>query len=282
MPSGVRNTAGLDERVKMKYSIDHDLHIHSYLTPCAGHPPTQNAENILAYGKRMKMKELCITDHFWDSENVPVMETSWFKNYNYPYVSKILPFPEDSEVRLHLGCETDMDLLFNVGVSDKLYDKLEFIIVATSHMHAPGWTVKSGKMSVSDRAALYMERNHRLLDMDLPFRKVGLAHFTCSLIVGECEGTSFEILDHISDGEYRELFDRAASLGMGIELNMTFDEIRSESCLRPYRIAKECGCRFYLGSDAHTLGGFDSAERRFTAMIDALALTEDDKFRVFE
>ena len=136
--------------------------------------------------------------------------------------------------------------------------------------------------SVKDRAALYMERNHRLLDMDLPFHKVGLAHFTCSLIVGECEGTSFEILDHISDGEYRELFDRAAGLGMGIELNMTFDEIRSESCLRPYRIAKECGCRFYLGSDAHTLGGFDSAERRFTAMIDALALTEDDKFRVFE
>jgi len=265
----------------MKYQIDHDYHIHSYLTPCAGHPPAQNAENILAYGKRMGMKHLCITDHFWDSENVSPMESAWFKNYGYPYVSRILPLPADEECKLHLGCETDMDLFFNVGVSDKLYDKLEFIIVATSHLHAPGWTVREDNTSVADRAAIYMERNHKLLDMDLPFRKVGLAHPTCELIDYKCTGSYLDILNYVTDKEYRELFSRAAAVGMGIELNMTLEEASQEAALRPYRIAKDCGCKFYLGSDAHTPGGLEGARERFEIMINALELSENDKFRLF-
>jgi histidinol phosphatase-like PHP family hydrolase len=267
--------------MKMEYLIDHDYHIHSYLTPCAGHPPAQNAENILKYGKGMGMKHLCITDHFWDSENVLPMESAWFKNYNYPYISRILPFPEDGECKLHLGCETDMDLSFNIGVSEKLYDKLEFIIVATSHLHGQGWTITEDNITVKDRAALYLERNHRLLDMDLPFHKVGLAHFTCSLIDYKCQGSNIDILNHITDLEYRELFSRAAKAGMGIELNTEPYEAENEATLRPYRIAKECGCKFYLGSDAHTPEAFNTAGERFRSVIDALELTEEDKFRPF-
>ncbi len=265
----------------MKYTVDHDYHIHSYLTPCAKHPPEQNSENILAYGKSHGMKNLVITDHFWDSENIAPLEGAWFKNFGYPYIEKILPFPIDGECKMHLGCEVDMDLLFRVGISDKLYDKLEFIIVATSHLHAPGWTVPKDNITVADRAALYMERNHRLLDTDLPFHKVGLAHFTCELINANCDGSNIDIINHITDAEYRELFSRAAAKGMGIELNMSMSEIAAKDNFRPYRIAKECGCKFYLGSDAHTLSGFTNAKWRFESMIDALELTEDDKFTPF-
>ena len=48
--------------------------------------------------------------------------------------------------------------------------------------------------------------------------------------------------------------------------------------LRPYRIAKECGCKFYLGSDAHSPGGLDAAKPIFEKVIDLLELTEEDKF----
>ena len=51
------------------------------------------------------------------------------------------------------------------------------------------------------------------------------------------------------------LFKKAADLGVGIELNsfdMNFAEEEAETVLRPYRIAKKCGCKFYLGSDAHS------------------------------
>lgn len=263
----------------MKFKIDHDYHIHSYLTPCAGHPPAQNAKTILEYGKKNGLQHLCITDHFWDTENLPPMETAWFKKYDYSYIKQILPFPEDSECRMHLGCETDMDMFFTVGVSEKLYDKLDFIIVATSHLHGRRWTIREENVSVADRAALYMERNHRLLDTDLPFHKVGLAHFTCSLMEYKSDGTYLDILNHITDAEYREFFERAAKAGLGIELNCNRKEISVEAVLRPYRIAKECGCKFYLGSDAHTPDDFAGAIERFSAMIDALGLSEEDKFR---
>lgn len=265
----------------MKYQIDHDYHIHSRLSPCAGRPPEQSAENILAYGKRMGMKDLIITDHFWDAENIPPMENSWFKRYGYPYIEQILPFPEDADCRMHLGCEVDMDLSFRIGLSDKLYDKLAFIIVATSHLHAPGWTLPVDNISVADRAALYMERNHKLLDADMPFHKVGIAHFTTELISSNSDGTGVDIINHITDAEYREMFSRAAAKGVGIELNMSLSEVADTANLRPYRIAKECGCKFYLGSDAHVLRNFDNARARFEAMINALELTEDDKFRLF-
>ena len=43
------------------------------------------------------------------------------------------------------------------------------------------------------------------------------------------------------------------------------------------RIAREEGCRFYLGSDAHTPAELAKAKANFEAIIDLLGLTEDDK-----
>jgi histidinol phosphatase-like PHP family hydrolase len=47
------------------------------------------------------------------------------------------------------------------------------------------------------------------------------------------------------------------------------------------RIAKKKGCKFYLGSDAHHPAPLDAARERFEAIVDALDLTEEDKFRPF-
>ena len=46
-------------------------------------------------------------------------------------------------------------------------------------------------------------------------------------------------------------------------------------------IALDCGCRFYLGSDAHHPAELDAAPARFTAIVDALGLTEDVRFDPF-
>ena len=123
-----------------------------------------------------------------------------------------------------------------------------------------------------------------MLDADLPHHKVGLAHFTDGLIYPG--GKNIDVLKNIPDSEYRRLFGRAAALGMGIELNMpaakadlrvmTWDEDADE--LRVYMIAKEMGCKFYFGSDAHTVPGLGWAKRNAERIIDLLSLEEDDKF----
>lgn len=261
-----------------KFVIDHDLHLHSQLSLCSN-DPEQTAEALLDYGVREGLSHICVTDHYWD-ENVPGA-SGWYAAQNYAHVAEILPLPVSEQCAFHFGCEIDMDQFRTVGISDKMLDAFEFIIIPTSHLHMTGFTIDAQDTSPTRRAQLYLQRNHALLDMDLPFSKIGLAHFTCSLMARNCEGSRDDILNAITDAEYAELFARVAKSGMGVELNMALTDPQSAHTMRPYRIAKEQGCKFYLGSDAHHPKGLDAARARFEAAIDALDLCEDDKFRPF-
>ena len=258
----------------MKFQIDHDLHIHSQLSACSKHPE-QTPEYILNYAKSNGLKHICLTDHFWD-EDVPGA-SDWCRQHNFAHISKALPLPKADGIRFDFGCECDFDKNLNLTATRKNIDKLDFIIVATSHLHMAGYTIDADVKHVADRAKVYMQHNHALLDMDLPFHKMGLAHFTSILLSWDGIGTNDELLNSITDSEYAELFERIAASGMGVELNMSVDEAHNEANLRIYRIARDRGCKFYLGSDAHKPAELSRAMTKFNAIVDALDLTEDDK-----
>ena len=59
---------------------------------------------------------------------------------------------------------------------------------------------------------------------------------------------------------------------------MNFSDDEAEQVLRMFKIAKKCGCKFYLGSDAHTNKGFEGVNEIFERAIKLLELTEEDKF----
>lgn len=72
-----------------------------------------------------------------------------------------------------------------------------------------------------------------------------------------------------------------AKLGVGIELNAgDMRIVDEETVLRIYKTAKKCGCKFYLGSDAHHPKNFDNAKQIFERAVTLLELSEDDKFVV--
>jgi len=259
----------------MKYVIDHDLHIHSQLSLCSGHPE-QTTARILKYAKEMGFKKICLTDHFWDDRVDGASD--WYKAQNFAHISKALPLPKEEGITFGFGCETDFDRYMTLGITPETMEKLDFIIVPTNHLHMKGFTIAADVTGVKARARLFMERNHALLDMKLPFEKIGLAHFTCSLIASGCEGSHEDIFGAIPDSSFAELFERIAAVGMGLELNLPLPDCSSEAILRPYRIAKACGCKFYLGSDAHGPEALMGARARFEAITESLGLTEDDKF----
>ena len=69
------------------------------------------------------------------------------------------------------------------------------------------------------------------------------------------------------------------------KLIMVMDYIRKFSEENGYtpsvrEIAKECGCKFYLGSDAHHPEKLDLDITMFQRAIDYLGLEEKDKFRI--
>ena len=264
----------------MKYIIDNDLHIHSQLSSCSS-DPEQNPARILQYAEENGLKTVCITDHFWD-DLVPGA-SQWYAPQDFAHISQAKPLPQSEKVRFLFGCETDLDMFLTLGVSRERLDEFDFIIIPTTHMHMKEFTItpEDGASSES-RAKAWVKRLDTVLNMDLPFHKVGIAHLTCRLIDRNLESWR-KILGLLPEEELYRLFTKAAALGVGIELNasdMCSADEDADLVLRPYRIAKKCGCKFYLGTDAHHPASFEGMKETFNRVIDLLDLQESDKFRI--
>lgn len=262
----------------MKYIIDNDLHIHSQISLCSADSGQTN-ERILCYALENGMKTICLTDHFWD-ETVEGA-SNWYKQQNYGHISAAKPLPQEENVRFLFGCETELNKNLTLGISKKTIDLFDFVVIPTTHFHMTGYTLSEEEAhNANNRADAWVRRLDAVLGMDLPFHKIGIAHLTCGLMAQNRE-EYLEILKIISREKMKRLFKKAAELGVGIELNysdMNFADKEKDIVLKPYRIAKECGCKFYLGSDAHHPEQLDVAKTIFERAIDLLELTEEDKF----
>lgn len=260
----------------MKYRIDHDLHIHSYLSSCS-RDPEQNPDAILRYAEANRMSTVCLTDHYWDSA-VPGA-SDWYKPQNFDHIREALPLPQGEETAFLFGCETDLKKDMTLGIPPERFSDFDFIIIPTTHLHMIGFTIaEADKDSLDRRAELWVERLDQLLDRDLPFSKIGIAHLACGLI---SKKGHLPVLDRIPSDEMERVFSKAEARGCGIELNaddFTFADADADRVLRMFRIAKGCGCKFYLGSDAHHPASLDRAVPLFERAIDLLALEETDKF----
>ena len=197
----------------MEFLIDHDYHIHSRLSLCSG-CDEQTPENLVKYAEQNGFSRMVLTDHFWD-ETIP-SGFAWYEAQDYPHVSLNLPLPRSGKVCFKFGCETDMDRNFRIGITNEMVEKFDFVVIPTTHIHMKNFTYNEADESLLCRRALYVHRFARLLEQNLPRRKIGLAHPTCELAAppapeGEC---AFEdhirLLDGISDLTFLDLFKGAA------------------------------------------------------------------------
>ena len=262
----------------MRYIVDHDLHIHTCLSLCSG-DPEQTPARILRYARENELSTVCLTDHYWD-EAIPGA-SEWYRKSNFARIRESLSFMPPRDVSFLFGCETEMDKHFRLGISEKMLSYFDFVIVPTTHLHMTGFTIDEKDSAPERRAELYVKRLDALLSMDLPFHKIGIAHLTCPLI--DVKNGALRVLNMISDEVLRALFARVAEKGAGVELNFSASAYTGgelAAVLRPYRIAKEAGCRFYFGSDAHRPDAFLTAKANFIKITSLLQLREEDKFTV--
>lgn len=259
----------------MRYVFDNDLHIHSKISACSGDPEQTN-ERILQYAKDNGLKTICLTDHFWD--DAVDGASNWYAPQNYEHISAAKPLPKDEKVRFLFGCETELDAKLRLAISPEKFDLFDFIVIPTTHFHMKGYDFTDAK----SRVDMWVKKLDTLFDMDLPFHKIGIAHLTCGLIAPTRE-EFLQVIELLPETEMERLFKKAAKLGVGIELNsddMNFPDEQADIVLRPYRIAKKCGCKFYCGSDAHHPKALDEAKEIYERAITLLELTEDDKLEL--
>ena len=268
-----------------EFLIDHDYHIHSYISPCSG-DPGQTPAYIAKYAADHGITDICLTDHFWDERARSRRDLGFYRDQTVARISEALPLPQQPGVRFSFGCEADLDRDMVLGMTPEHYDTFDFINVAISHLHFPGLTADEVDYASEECIAdLWVRRFEAVLESDLPHKKVGFAHITCILMPQEANLDETKIIDLIPDSVYRELFRRAAALGAGIELNhdaFTPNDEKMLHMLRPYRIAKESGCRFFLGSDAHGRDEFYPEGRAFRRAVALLGLTDADRYRIPE
>ena len=266
----------------MRYRIDHDYHIHSFLSSCAT-DPMQDERYILARAKELGLSHICITNHYWDSA-VPGA-SKWYTGQDFAHISRSLPLPQLPGIQFSFGCETELDKHTTVGCPPARYDDFAFIIIPTTHLHMMGFTIDEADDTVERRARLWEKRLEAVLDQPLPFHKIGLAHLTSCLINWRRKSKEehFATLAAIDKEEAARLFCKVAARGCGVELNL--NDLRNagedvDQILGLFHIAKECGCKFYLGSDAHEPQEFDGFHELYEKAITKLGLCESDKFYI--
>ena len=265
----------------MKYTYDHDLHIHSNLSPCDPRPE-QTPDFILSYAKKNGLKTICLTDHYWD-ERVEGASATYAK-LDTAHIKKALPLPKAEGIRFLFGCETEMRADMTVGISRERCDELDFIIIPTTHLHFKDFTLQreaDGNPKLLSK--LWIDRLDTVLSMDLPFHKIGIAHPVSVLIAAADQEIFRATLKELGNEDLKKIFKKVAAKGAGVEINQFdffFDYGAEEDILRIYRIAKEEGCKFYLGSDSHLPEEFERTKEIFEKAITLLDLRESDKFIV--
>ncbi len=259
----------------MRYIADHDFHNHSTVSRCCK-DPSQTPERILRYAEENGFRKICLTNHFWD-ESVD-SEAEWIEEHGYKYLCSVLPLPKNDGIDFLFGAELDMDYNGVLGISPERLLKLDFVTVATTHMHLAGNTVRKKIETPEEAARIWLEKIRVLLRKDLPFHKMGLAHMTTGHILKE---KTPEVIKLLTDNDLYDVFSECAKKGLGIELNTKTifnSEEEKDILLRPYYIAKDCSCKFYLGSDSHKTEALMGAKENFERIITLLGLYESDKF----
>lgn len=261
----------------MAFTHLEDIHCHSGLSSCSS-DPLMTPQAILRHAQEQQYRMVCLTDHLWDSA-IPG-SSGWYAPQDIEHASRALPLPQGS-VPFFFGCETELPASGVPALAREHFDLFDFVVIPPNHMHMKGLVRPDGVDTPQQMARLMENRLENLLMQDLPFEKIGIAHPTCDLMFRE--GLVSDVAAAMDESRLLRIFEGYAKAGCGIELNAyAFHEwdTRREDNLRIYRIAKAAGCKFYLSSDAHHPDQLSAVQERLPRVIDALALTEEDRYQL--
>ena len=250
--------------------ITHDFHLHTYLSLCAP-DKTGTVKNYVDEAKRQGIKKLGLADHFWGSkpgdpkyyEKVNMNPESYYLIQNFEHISKKRSEMENEKangVKLYFGCEAEYDpFCHGPAVSLELAEQFDFITVTNSHTHM--MMPKSCYFPYQKHIEFMITAYEDIINSNVSRYITSIAH---PFEAVACPYGYDLLMNMISDDEFKRLFDKTAQKGIAIEIN-TANMIKKPDWkleisqkTRMLRLAKECGCKFIFGSDAHILSEFEA------------------------
>ncbi len=256
-------------------SIDHDLHIHTGLSPCCT-DVNQTLHNIVAVCRDLGLHKIGLSDHAWLRRSTTPAD--WGPNprgFKKLAVELAALSPEITVLR---GCEADTLAPGRFTIDRKFADTLDYVILATNHFHFRE-LVEQPVAATPQGIAAHMVR------MFLAGVRSGLANIIPHVFMPMGFWEFYEpAVASISDCVFIETFAEAAAHDVAIEITAVYlpppPGVRRhtwniDTPLRVLTLAKQAGCRFTFGTDSHALTSLPQI-LYLAPLLERLELTADD------
>jgi histidinol phosphatase-like PHP family hydrolase len=262
--------------------IKHDFHIHTRLSICAG-PDGGTYDAYMEQFKKEGLTKVGFTDHYWD-ENLPTVDEPFYAYQNTPHVlglkREIESKPCIEGIDVFFGAEVEYDpLRHDIALTEKNAEVFDFIVVPNSHTQM---TMPHKLYFPYEKHRDFMiEAYEDILNSPLNKKILSMAHPFAAV---ECPYDRIELLSIISDGVYKNLFEKTAKKDIAVEINAScarslLEEPESKIAaeyVRMFTCAKEAGAKFTFGSDAHRLSAHDNYVSFCQAAVKLIGLTDGD------
>lgn len=255
--------------------LDHDLHVHTYLSACCMEKEQQTPNAILSLAKDMGVHTIGFADHVWANPNLS--PSNWYRPQDESQISRLRTdlASVSSGIRFLVGCEAEMIAPGQFGITPQFAEELDFVLLACSHFHMNGFVAQPESNAPGD-VARHM----------LNFLRSGVSSGLASSIAHPLLPFGYldqfdSAIDAISDAEFLDVFGVAAELGVALEITTGFLPVQPERAfsvetpIRFLSLAKQAECKFTLGSDAHS----PEAQKRLpelAVLTKAVGVTEED------
>ena len=246
-----------------------DLHLHTNLSFCAPSDTTLNT--YLPHCAQEGLKKIGISNHLYaDSDVDRILQIH----------EEIRALQDCLPVQILIGCEVESRYGQEPTLKREYASKFDYVLLAPSHIFNQLHEYKDFDLSTSDKIRQLLMDNFKracLLEFGVP---TAIAHPLYPIVAPNQQ----EILDSMTDEQLAECYTLAAEHDKSIEIHaclyrdtVTLDEEGlSPSYIRMLSIAKECGCKFHFGSDAHRLKEFANKHCLLERAAERAGICEDD------
>jgi len=260
----------------------HDFHIHTVHSGDASKKAT--VEAYVAAAKEMGLTQLGFAEHFWDDRVEGAFP--FYVPQTFAKVSQTreeIKQIQDPGMELYFGCEVEYDPAHNApALTPEIAEQFDFVIVPNSHSHET--MPKEYYDDKEKHKDFILDAFKNIISCPVSKYVTGIAH-PFSLV--RCPYLCDDLISLVSDDEFKALFAQTAEKGIALEINMGsylgglrrlglgLENAGDCQLMRMFRLAKAEGCKFFFGSDAHSVSHLENLQHT-DVLADCLGLTDND------
>ncbi|MDP2991012.1 MAG: PHP domain-containing protein [Kiritimatiellota bacterium] len=259
---------------------DHDLHVHTCLSACCSDKARHTPRNILRRAEELGLNSIGFADHIW--VNAELAPSAWYRNQGAGQIEKLRQDLGTTGYsgRVLVGCEAETIAPGRFGITPDFADSIDFVLLACSHFHMAGFVEQPSARTpraVADQLIRFFRSAVQCGLADIiahPLLPYGYLDLYDAAIAT------------ISDEELLDVLGMAKEHGVALEITAAFLppskggfprklEWHMDTPIRILTLARQAGCRFTFGSDAHELDDMNRLPR-LQLFVNAVGLTPQD------